>query len=147
MKVNMKNPFFVIIVLIIVIIILTLFCSVGMKTHVGDLKGSFDIDAYDNYENFINKQYTFKYNSSTFKTDKDILIYKFIKSFKDNTDIKTVNSLWIHDSSSNGYLNIFGENKKISEYLSKILNETTFLIEKYQGFPNSYIITASIVKK
>ena len=60
----MKNPLFVIItVLIIVIVVLAVFRSVaptltmglGLKAHIGDLKSSFDLEAYDNYEDFDNQ--------------------------------------------------------------------------------------------
>jgi len=57
------NPLFIIIsVLLIVIIVLAVFRSVapklsmglGVKAHLGDLKGSFDLEGYDNYEYFQN---------------------------------------------------------------------------------------------
>ena len=57
------NPLVIIIsVLLIVIIILAVFRSVapklsmglGVKAHLGDLKGSFDLEGYDNYEYFQN---------------------------------------------------------------------------------------------
>jgi thiol-disulfide isomerase/thioredoxin len=56
----MKNPLFIIItVLIIVIIVLAIFRSVapsltmglGLKAHLGDLKGSFNIEGYEDFDN------------------------------------------------------------------------------------------------